>query len=884
LAFGDEFSVKSALPLPNVTAQSNQVGIRALMLEAPPLYLVTGAIVAGDALGNLRVFVPLSLALGLALVASTLFLLGRPAWGLAVALLGIVCAATRPIDRLLEPEFSSRSVGTFPDGVMITLQGRVIRAPERQEGERTYLYIDVDNGGPAGAVITPMTGLVRVTAIGEQAFRIGDEVRVSGKIRFPRNDGDEGEFDYQAWLMRQGIVATMVAVPTTSGSTPSIALVGHHAVFGYSRQQAIRDRLSQFIDVTLRYPENAEMRALIIGDRGGIDEHVRQPFALTGMAHLLVISGLHLGFVAAAAFLLARFVMAAFPAIMAVGYANKIAAVAAATAVSAYAAIAGGYVSTVRALVMVLAYALALLIDRSRELLASLALAALVICFAIPGSTADIGFQLSFASVAAILLGMRRFSAWWRWHFANPLSVRREPSRSSRAAEWICGYVAVSFWAMLGAAPLTAFHFNQFSLVGLIANAVVVPIMGFGSVVCGLIAAASSFIYVPLASRILQAAAQLATAGTFLARCFASWPMAWVRCFTPTSVELAIVYCFILLWLTAPLAGAEVLHAMRRQSFEPQRPTSNRSGPDNDDSSLVARWRASVTALLVVAVAIDAGWSTYQRFFNPNLRVTFLSVGEGDAAVVRFPGGRVMLIDGGGGFSGAFDPGERIVAPYLWSHKIMHVDYVALSHPDRDHFGGLIYIVRNFKPAQFWTAGAQSEDTSYDELLDAVKLSGARQRLCDSASPSMSIAGVTMRCVGPIHGVPELKRNNSSMILRIAYGRESFLFSGDVEEKGEHELVASAAELHATVLKVPHHGSRTSSSAAFIEAVHPEIAVISLGYLNHFNFPAPEIVQRYKDADIELLRTDSDGEVSVDASRNALTVATFRHGMLRLYR
>jgi competence protein ComEC len=436
----------------------------------------------------------------------------------------------------------------------------------------------------------------------------------------------------------------------------------------------------------------------------------------------------------------------------------------------------------------------------------------------------------------------------------------------------------VSFWAMVGTAPLTALHFNQFSLVGLVANAIVVPLMGFGAVVCGLVAAACSFIYLPLASTILIFAAKLAACSTSLACWFMLWPLAWVRTFTPTPLEIVFVYGFILLWLSAPLAGRDVLRAMRGQHL-----LQRDSGAAGREATVgpeiwVNRGRRAVTAVLAAGVLLDAGWWTYQRFLDPELRVTFLSVGQGDAAVVRFPGSGVMLIDGGGDFPGTFDPGERIVAPYLWSHKIMHLDYVALSHPDRDHFGGLIFIVRNFAPAQFWTAGGESEDTSYGELLDAVRASGAHQWVCDSTARPMIIAGVSVRCVGPLHGVSQLRHNNSSMVMRLAYGRESFLFAGDVEAKGERELVMSSADLHATILKVPHHGSRTSSSAAFIEAVHPQVAVISLGYLNRFHFPAPEVVWRYRHDGIELLRTDDDGAISVVAGRNTFRLTTFRHG------
>lgn len=845
-----------------------------LLLQTPPLYLSTLAIIAGDALGNFRVFMPSWTAVAAAIISAAFFLCDRRLPGIVVALFGLVSAATLPVNQLLNPAFASQTIRGFPDGARVTLEGWLIRQPEPQEHERKYLYIDVQNGALSPAIMAPVTGRVRVTVLGQQDFRVGDKVRVSGKIRFPRNEGDEDEFDYRAWLMRQGIAATIVAAPSRNDSHP-VTVIGHHDVFPDAVLQAVRERVRRLIDVTLAYPESAEMRALIIGDRSGIDERLREPFALTGMAHLLVISGLHLGLVASGVFLLVRLVIPAFPALMALGYTNKIAAGAALAAVGAYAGIAGGHVSTIRALVMVFALALAILLDRSRELLASLALAALLICIAIPGSTADIGFQLSFASVGVILLGMRRFNSWWRWRYANPLSTPAERLSAGSAAKWVCGYVAVSFWAMIGTAPLTAFHFNQFSLVGMVANPIVVPIIGFGAVVCGLAAAACSFVYLPLASRILVLAGRCAACGTMLARCFFTWPLAWVRMFTPTPLEMIIVYGFILLWLSAPVAGTEVLRAMHVR--DPEQNWNNADPRRNGHGKAPSQvWRVVAACILLAAVVVDAGWWSYQRFLNSELRVTFLSVGEGDAAVVRFPGARVLLIDGGGEFRGTFDPGERIVAPYLWAHKIMHVDYVALSHPDRDHFGGLTFIVRNFSPSEFWTSGAEGEDSSYQELLDAVKASGAHRWICDSAAHAMTIAGVSVRCLGPLHGVAEAKRNNSSMVLRLAYGRAAFLFPGDVEVKGERELIAAAADVRATILKVPHHGSRTSSSLGFIQAVHPGIAVMSLGYLNRFHFPAPEVIQRYEDAGAEVLRTDDDGAISIVADTKGYRLRTFR--------
>jgi competence protein ComEC len=700
---------------------------------------------------------------------------------------------------------------------------------------------------------------------------------MTSRIRFPRNDGDQGEFDYRGWLLRNGIAATMFAdapmpgAPVTdapiSGAASTIAVLGHRQYPIRERIQAVRDSIGAFIDANLAYPQNAAMRALIIGDRGGIDEEIRQRFALTGMAHVLVISGLHLGFVAAAAFFMMRLLMGFFPSLMALGYANKLAAAAAALAATAYAAIAGGHVSTIRALIMVLAYAIAILIDRSRELLSSLALAALIICFALPGSTADIGFQLSFASVLVILVGMRRFAAWWRSHIGISTRASGTPLRHT-IAEAVAGYVAVSFWALVGTAPLTAFHFNQFSLVGLIANAVVVPIMGFGAVITGLAAAALSFVSPSGARPILLLAGSLAGAGNWLAGWFEGWPLAWTRIFTPTIFEIAIAYGFIALWCARPLARGLV-----------GGPATSK--PEQRLHEYKA-WRFVVAAALSVALVLDAGWWTHQCFFYPDLRVSFLAVGEGDAAVVRFPGGRVMLIDGGGSFGGTFDPGERIVAPFLWANKIMHVDYVAVSHPDRDHFGGLIFLVRNFAPTEFWTSGVDSPDGSYLRLLDAVRHVHATSLVCGTASPPRTIGGVAIRCLWPAATLDETKENNQSMVLSLAYRGATILFTGDIEAKGERELVATGADLRATILKVPHHGSKTSSSPELLTAVHPEVAVMSLGYHNRFHFPSSKVVERYRAAGASVLMTAEAGQVSVQVGGRGIDLRTFRGGAARI--
>jgi len=851
-------SIRSREILPPIPAVS-------LLERIAPIYAVAISVAAGDALGNFHIAIPLWLALVVAALALGAFLAARRTLGLAAAYVALALTATVAVANVLDPARVLHGVATMVDDSRITIEGHLYRETEREAyGDR--LYLRVERAAENGRAMLPSSGNVRIAVLGGGSFQLGDEIRLSARIHFPRNYGNPGEFDYAGQMARDGIDATMTAPKGSLGSV-RFQIIGHRSSFPSSQIESIRTRIGEFFDRNLAYPENAEMRALVIGDRGEIGEPLRQTFARTGMAHLLVISGLHLSIVAAAMFAVVRLAMMLFPGLANRGYANKVAAIAAMLAVCAYASIAGHHVSTIRALVMVLAYMLAVAIDRSREAIASLALAAIVICVALPGSTADIGFQLSFASVIAIILGMRRFGAW----FARRQRIGRLPGEPSsprwRFLEGPAGYLAVSFWAMLGTAPLTAYHFNQFAVVGLVANAVVVPIMAFGATISGLVAAALSFVSQPAARPILLFGAHALAAGNWLAAWFVDWPLAWFRIFTPTIFELAIAYGLLMIWLLAPLAVA--ITAKRSRDDRAREDVA--SGPAAKPRF---GWPARRAIALAMVLIVDAGCWTYDRFFNPDLRVTFLSVGEGDGAVVRFPGSRVMVIDGGGAY-GDFDTGERIVAAYLWSQKIMRVDYLALSHPDLDHFGGLDFIAMNFAPRAFWTTGVASADVSYAQLMDDLKRAKIPMVQVGERAPVAAIGGVAISSLNGGTGAART-HNNSSMVLRFSFGSASLLFTGDIESAGERAMIDNRGDLHATMLKVPHHGSASSSTPAFIAAVHPEAAVISDGYLNYFHFPSDAVVERYVEAGAILMRTDLDGAVMVDAARDRMTVRTFR--------
>lgn len=524
----------------------------------------------------------------------------------------------------------------------------------------------------------------------------------------------------------------------------------------------------------------------------------------------------------------------------------KLAAVLTVPVVLVYAVLAGGSVSTWRAATMACVFLGAILFDQKEEGVRSLALAALIICTLWPGAVFDASFQLSFAAVLGILVGLHRFraaqepseetEAWWQQDWAR---------RLVRPLRLFC---VVSLSAMAGSLPLVALHFHTVSFVGLLANLLIVPLLGSCVIVPGLAAAALLAVNVWAAALPVKLAGLIIWVMVWLVETLAAFPYAATYVVTPTLFEVALFYglCVTLLFFS-------------------------RINPP--------ALRKTVLACLLGAILLDGGYWIAQRYFRTDLRVTFLDVGQGDATVIEFPGSHVMVIDGGGFLSQTFDSGEAILAPFLWQKKIGRVDTLVLTHPHLDHYGGLEFLARHFGVTAFWSNGKQSKGSrSFTALDETLTERGIETHvLCRSAAvPAPKIGGVRIQVLHPPCGRTGLDTNNSSLVLRLSHGDVDMLLTGDIEATAEDMLLSAREPLDSEVLKVPHHGSGTSSSPRFLEAVSPDVAVASLGHLNRFDFPPPEVVERYERHGVEFLRTDTAGAVTITSDGRGYRVAITR--------
>ncbi len=415
--------------------------------------------------------------------------------------------------------------------------------------------------------------------------------------------------------------------------------------------------------------------------------------------------------------------------------------------------------------------------------------------------------------------------------------------------------------------PLLARDFHRVSLAGPVSNIPAVILTGV-IVPLGFLALLATFIW----SRVAMVLAKLlgACVGMLLAtiQWFAHWPRLTYRIPGPPMWLLVIFFAaFVTLAIAARIA------ARRKRT-----PGSARRLPDpiaTGSGHLAQRWRCLLY-----------WWRSYP--FAPKLQdgkfeVSVLDVGQGDSIFVASPDGHTMLIDGGGqagaeAISGARsgpDTGEDVVSPYLWSRGIKKLDVVALTHAHHDHLDGLHARVGEFQVRELWI-GRDEETPAFVALLNEGASARNDDRTADSRRTILIGTALKARVLWPADYQRVTKpSNDNSLVMTLDDGIVNFLLPGDIEKKVENELVAEDAPLKADFLKVPHHGSKTSSTDAFVEAVAPKFAVVSVGDGNQFGHPVDSVVERYAAAGVRFLRTDRDGEVTALTDGQTLTVRTF---------
>ena len=670
----------------------------------------------------------------------------------------------------------------------------------------------------------------------------GDRIRFPERLRLFRNFNNPGNYDYEKAMKLKGLTCGA----NVSDGTKIIQMGPGRLPFFRALVEGLQRPVREFFQERLNARNNALFRALILGERQGITSALRHPFNQTGLGHVLAVSGLHIGLVAGMSFFLFKWLLYRSYRLALTLDVRKLAALLTCLPVVLYTLLAGFQVSSQRAMIMVLAFLASILMGREREVWSTLSLAGLIVLLIDPNALFSISFQLSFMAVIGILWLAPAIVNLFRR--SESLPPERKPAHN-RLTDYFLGLAAVSVAATFFLLPLTCYYFHRIPLVSIMANLTVVPILGIWVIPLGLLSAAA----VPFSEGTAGILLQIASWGLDLlmtiTEFWANLPWSSVWMVTPNLFEMILFYLLIFFVF------------------------------------FFKRLRWAKTGLVVIAFLIlgDVAYWVYAVRFNRDLQVTFLDVGKGNAALVSFPGGKKMLIDGGGFGRGTFDVGEMVVAPYLWHSKILRIDYLVLSHPQADHMNGLRFIARWFHPKEFWHNGDQVETPSYRELMAIVDARKIRKMLPSDLKGDIDINGVRVQV---LHPAPEnemvgledngKRLNNNSLVVKISYGETSFLFPGDLEKVGEEVLIArSGRMLQSDILLSPHHGSKTSSSKKFLELVNPRLCVISSGERPARNFPHPTVLQRLLDIGCDVLPIARVGAITITVRQDQFDVHTF---------
>jgi competence protein ComEC len=713
--------------------------------------------------------------------------------------------------RLLDPSARLlaewRRAGFAAGETPMLLSGRIeeVQASGRQ---RVAMVLRVERYRPPGATggrQVEVDGVVRARLTVPQPEKpagspwiAGDRVEVSARLGLPRSFANPGGFDYRTYLQARGVAL--------SGTIKSPRLVHLHAPSG--PLQAPAARLRYRLVNRLREacgPAGATtaafLAALLVGERAELPETVETILRRAGVYHIIAVSGLNVGLVALFA-----------ASILAVGgVPPRKRRPWALLAVILYGALARGSGSIDRATTMMSLFLVGGMGGRPSSAGGTVGMTAILLLAARPCWAADAGFQLSFMATIGILV------------FGRPGGAAHQ--RSGIAHLWVRRSLQLSGGALLGTALIGAVHFQMLAPVAFLANLIAVPAvslllpMAFGAAFMPHAAA-------PLAAILTGAAGRVLRILLRACECLASVPGASFQVVPPASV-LVLGAC------TAVVAAA----MLRRRA-----------------RSLVAA--AIVTMLLAVALGGRGEVATGR------LEIVALDVGQGDSILIVFPSGTTMLIDAGGFAGSDFDVGSRVVAPALRALGHLHLDILAVTHAHRDHYGGAEAILREFAPRALWLGRMPPGHAGVERLIRQAGRTGTAV-LYPHRGVRLRLGGAELRILHPDAGsrIAPHGANEDSLVIRLRYARRAALFTGDLEREVEGELARGAWPLASGLLKVAHHGSRTSTTPVFLERVAPRLAVISVGASNPWGHPDATVLRRLRRDGVRIFRTDIDGAV-----------------------
>ncbi len=702
-------------------------------------------------------------------------------------------------------------------GKKSVLIGTVSTEPDIRINKTNYT-VKVEQELSGNLVGDSAKGYVLLTVKGAApTFSYGDRLEIIGIPESPAEAGNPGDFSYRKYLQSKGI---QLVINSWKGSGVQRTGIGS---LNYVLDTCFKFRglLISILNSSLAENYAPIMEGILFGSAGRIDYQTQNDFALSGVIHILSVSGYHMALLAGACLVLGNLFGL-----------TRSAQTFVTIAVTLFYAIMTGFTPPVaRSAVMIWTLLMARVLRRHYDWQSSMSLAAFIILLLDPQSFFTAGFQLSFI-------------ATWGIFYLTPIIKPR-----LAFIPYIGKAVSVTLAAQLAVLPVTSYYFSYFSVISVISNLVIVPLVSL-AMLTGSAAIFGGMVWIPIAEIINVSTAFILELVLNLAHILADLPFSIITTGQPSIPVVVLMYAIAVSVIEILRNRDKYIKTMRLWQLN--------------------RHKICLAALTAAAVFLWAG------IFLPvsgRLEINFVDIGQGDAALIRSPNGKYIMIDTGGNddANSTFDPGERILIPLLRRQGIRSIDLMLLSHPHADHIQGAESVLKYLK------VDAVAVNPQFSQYPDgAALLQKFRQADSEikevSAGDTILFDNLKLEVLYPSESAaPE--ENNDSMILRLSFSDFSILFTGDAEQPALDEL-SDSSKFKSNLVKVPHHGSRGSWVKKFYRQAAPDLAVISVGERNKFGHPSKEVTEGLTALGISVLRTDRDGAVIVSSDGSGFEVET----------
>ena len=685
---------------------------------------------------------------------------------------------------------------TVPLNMPITFYGDIISTPRVQDDQVRFL-MNIDST-VAGNISTNRYSKLMIYGkkknSNEAALEVGSSIVVKGKAGGFPSLRNPGEFNFGRYLELNSIDGIVYADSIRT-------ILARHPITLMGSFFALEKCLYSIYDSLHSNLIANFLKSIVLGNRDYLSKDVEQSFIETGTIHVLAVSGTHIAIV----------VLIFFALFSTLRISRRGVSLLSIVALFCYMVITGMCPSVVRATIMSSIILLGTCIERRTNIYNSLAVAALILLLFNTNNLFDVGAQLSFSAVISIVYFYPRLTSR-----VNQLPLGGIVGRWSKS---LYKLFAVSLAAQIGTLPFTAYYFGRVSIISFVANLVVVPLSSL-IIILGFVELLAAPISMAIASCYSEVTELVSQGMLFIVHSAAEVPFASIPVGTLAPSE-ALLYFLLLIGISMP--------------------------------------KKKITFTLIVLL-IAANWYVYSTFFQKDtekVQTTFFDVGQGDACLLELPHQSRVLIDGGPSWRNS-DAGKRTIVPYLQKSGVRRLQYVVITHPHDDHYGGIESVADAVKIDTLVVPSLSSIPKEFQNILTKLKEKGIYIKYAHSGEQLYPDNSVRLYILSPSQNQVERKNlNNTSIVIKLQYGNSTALFTGDAEEKIETMLVLRYGDfLESSLLKVGHHGSETSSSEQFLSFVKPNIAIISVGVNNKFGHPSKEILDRFSKNNITLYRTD----------------------------